>query len=189
MKEFTITNVLRCWLKMWPMTVILIILGLVAGFLAANKVRPEYSAEMDLLIIDERDGSSAVEYAGLANSELVSNPAFEKAAVDDDCGLVASGTGNIIAFVANCPTNEDEVKHLASVAAENFTGWAQDIYGAENFKTVALSKEPTLVVAKSATRSKIIKLLVPGVAMLVLSVVIAFIYLDYKVSKGHGKKS
>lgn len=189
MKEFTITNVFRCWLKMWPMTVILVILGLGAGWLSAKNVMPEYSAEVDLLIIDERDGSNAVEYAGLANSDLVSNPAFKKAAVDDGCTLSATGKGDIIAFVSNCPTNEDEARHLANTAAENFTGWAQDIYGAENFKTIELSEEPTSVSAKPATRSKIVKLLVPGVAMLVLSAVIAFIYLDYKVSKGHGKKA
>ena len=189
MKEFTITNIFKCWLKMWPMTVILVALGLGVGWLSASKVKPEYSAEMDLLIINERDGSSAAEYAGLANSELVSNPALEKAAVDDGCTLSASGTGDIIAFVATCQTNEDEVKHLAKVAADNFTGWAKDIYGEDTFKTIQLSEDATMVKVPSTGRSKLIKMAVPAVAMLAASLVIAFIYLDYKVSKGHGKKA
>ena len=189
MKEFTIINIFKCWLKIWPITVILVILGLVAGWLSVKNIVPEYSAEVDLLIIDERDGSSAAEYAGLANSDLVSNPAFDKAAVNDGCTLSATGKGDIISFVAICPTTQEEAGHLADTAAENFSGWAQDIYGEESFKTIRLVDEAKAVRVGVGKRNKLVKILVPGAAMLAVSLVIAFVHLDYKVSKGNGKKA
>ena len=189
MKEFTITNIFRCWLKMWPITVVLVILGLGAGWFSTRGVVPEYTVEVDLLIVDERDGSNAVEYAGLANSDLVSNPTFNTAAVNDKCTMVASGKGDIISFVATCPTNQEEAERLANAAAENFTAWAQDIYGEDNFKTVSLADKSKDTHVAVNYPNKLAKILVPGLAMLVVSLVIAFVYLDYKVSKGHGKKA
>ena len=113
----------------------LVAIGLVGGLLAINYVAgPEYVVEVEVTINNERDGSNATEYAGMVDSELASNPELNKATKDDGCIVVATGKDNIITFTVTCPTNEDESKHLATVAADNFIGWAEDIYGAENFK-------------------------------------------------------
>ena len=187
MKEFTITNVFKCWLKLWPVTIILLILGFGAGIFAIKQTEPSYTAELDVLILDNKDGSSAVEYAGLVDSDLVSEPVFKEAAVDDNCKIAGSGKGDVLAFNATCPTSE-EALHLVTIAAKNFDAWAKDIYGAENFRTVQLSKEA--FIAKSfGSGKKINTLAVPMAVMLILSFVIAFVQLDYKVSKNNDKKA
>lgn len=189
MKEFTITNIFKCWLKMWPITIILVLLGAVGGWVSVKNTPTVYSMRQSLLIMDERDGSSAAEYAGLANSDLVSNPAFRDAAVNAGCKLVAGGANHIVSFTASCPSNEEESKKLVSSAMTNFIEWAQDIYGKDNFKVVKLSNEPKVVEPATPPANKTIKIATPAVVMLAVSAVIAFVRLDYKVSKGNGKKA
>lgn len=175
MKKHKKNSVFKSWLKIWPLTILLVLLGLTIGEYLNYTFNVKYSVRQDLAIVDETDGSSASEYIGLVDSDLTSNQIFKAAIRNDRCTMSGSGEGNVITFVATCPQDKAEATRLSEAAATNFTEWAQDIYGEENFKVDLRSNTPEVIVSLDRVEITVLILLISTVLAILISIAIAFV--------------
>lgn len=181
--KFTIKNLCKCWLKMWPMTLILIAVGVGVGIFAAQRLTQSYTSTMSVLVINSSESALPTDYSGIVNSDLIASRAFERSGVaSGKCTLTAVSSGNILNITTDCPEGGNESKDLVESAVSVFSDVVSELYGEENISVATLSGS-TGVAPVQTDGDYVLRTVAPIVAGLLLSGVIAFVRLDYAVSK------
>lgn len=177
---FTIANLTKFWLKMWPLTVVLTALGFFVGLCMASSVHQSYSGNLSLLIINPPETAAAEDFRGIVNSQLFSNQIIAKnSGINDSCSVSGAGTGNIVNISIECTDTESvnlAINNLPSTLRDTLT----DIYPESDIDLVELSSsEASSLVSNNRYFSKILILTLSG---FILSIIIACIAFDRKVS-------
>lgn len=177
MKDFTLKNIFKYWIKLWPVTVALFVLGCAAGLYLVKSVTNGYQSAAQLLVRNSDSNAQSTDYVALVQSELV----LKDAAIDG-CEAIASGAGNVVEITTTCEDSPETAKNFTNTVAQRFSEKAKEIYGADDFELVRLG-ETSEATPMVTTKNKIMKFMVPVVAALAGSLAVAFIGLDIKVSK------
>jgi hypothetical protein len=185
--KFTIKNLFIYWVKMWPVAVVLVLIGGVVGLLVIANQKQIYMSSASILVVNSVEGVTPTDYAGIINSNFVLTDALVKSGIEDgDCTLSAANTGNIVKIVAECLSGEEASASLVKSTVSVFSDAAHEIYGNDAVSIVVLSGEikaaPTVTGGAYASKA-----VVPVVAGLVISAVVAFVRFDYATSKSKKK--
>lgn len=171
MKEFTIKNICKLWLKMWPLTIILVLMGGVLGVLLSNKLAPTYETEMVLLVKNDELKNSTSEYAAIMNGLSKESRS---------CKITNSQAGNIISSAMIC-LEESDAYEISNKVKKEFDKTVRDVYG-ESIKITTIVNAGVEKKEVAAYR-RIQKILIPVIFVFALSWVIALVRLDFQTSK------
>ena len=185
MKEFTIKNIFKCWLKLWPATVILIVAGAGIGVWQAKSLTQRYETNTKVLIVNNDNSALAADYAGLAGSMLVRETAEERAGTTG-CSTGGAGAGNVVTLSVACTESEEDALKLLATLRDTYEEKLKELYGDKIERVVVISGE-SAVKTKVTGKTKLMKAAVPVVGGMLLSLAIAFVYTDY-ITRKHGKK-
>lgn len=177
---FTIANLTKFWLKMWPLTVVLTALGFFVGLCMASSVHQSYSGNLSLLIINPPETAAAEDFRGIVNSQLFSNQIIaNNSGINDSCSVSGAGTGNIVNISIEC-TDTESVNLAINNLPSTLRGTLADIYPESDIDLVELSSsEASSLVSNNRYFSKILILTLSG---FILSIIIACVAFDRKVS-------
>lgn len=185
--KFTLRNLFTYWIKMWPVTLVLVILGGILGLVAASQLVQTYKSSANILVVNKSDNVMATDYAGVINSNLVMSKALENAGIGEGaCVMSAANLGNVVTIIAECTGAEEQSKALVEGVISVFENEAKDIYGEDAISVVTLSGEINTIALLSRW-DYVVNVAVATGAGLVASMVIGFIRFDYATSK-HKKK-
>ena len=180
--QFTIPNLFKFWLKMWPLTLILTVFGFIAGVYLASQAQQSYSGTISILVTNMPDNVVASDYSGIINSKVfVARILEDTNLAESSCVIAATNTGNILNVSTQCPKSED-VETVQAALADTFVTLTNEIYATQDPLTVTtLTSEFALpLISASQQAFKVFALTVAG---FLFSAVITFIVFDYKTSK------
>ena len=182
MTKFSIKNIFVYWLKMWPITVIFIILGAVFGVLAAIDMEQSYVSTASVLVRNQDPTAVPGDYLGIMNSRVMLDDAISSSGTNSDCSLLTVGSGNVLTITATCLSSKEDSKALEESAIKIFEKKVGDLYGEENVEVVNLSGE--VETAKAVSEQDYVARIVAAVlAGFLISGVIAFVRFDYNNTK------
>lgn len=184
MKDFTLKNIFKYWIKLWPVTVVLFVIGAIIGVCNMRSLQQIYQSESSILVRNSSSEALAADYVAIANSELLSGKIAVENNKYSDCNALASNVGNVVKITLEC-TDLGLVDDFTSVVVSEFNNVLESVYGNDNIKTTILSSnqeaQPTI-----SQKDKLVKLAIPIIAALACSFIVALIGFDIKNSK-HGK--
>lgn len=175
MKDFTIKNILKHWLKIWPITLILLIIGCGIGVYSICSTEISYKTSSKVLFKNSALSYSSTEYSGILNSSIV------KKQRDDNCSLSSSQSGSILSYDIKCLT--DNSNAVSENVLNILVTEVKKIYGEKNVEAIVLQSSNSST--KNDTSSNIKKFLIPFIAMFVLSFVVSFIKYDCENAKNN----
>ena len=186
MKEFTIKNLVKYWCKIWPLTLILIVAGVGAGFMLVKTTKQSYEANIDVLVINSDRNAVANDYASLFTSDLVEGVVTENSDYAD-CSTDTKTTGNVVNITTSCGGSGSQALKFNELLVEQFSAVASQLYE-DNLDEVTILSSDKEAKPTVTTSTKLMKIAVPVIAAIATSMVVAFIGLDIKVSKAEKKK-
>lgn len=179
--ELTVKNYLKCWLKIWPATVLLVGLGVGVGLWSMSRIQQSFVSEARILVVNTTEGVLPADHIGVVNNSGIVAEAKQQSGVDSSCSAVAATvTGNTVNIAAICASSAEDSQALARAVIEEFRNVSSKIYGEEEVKITVLtgaSKGEEVVTAPDYA----MKLVVPVFAGIVVSAAVAFVRLDSKV--------
>ena len=171
MKNFTLKKISNRWLKNWPLILFLLFIGVVVGFsafLSANRQSFDFEAEV-LITNSSKSTIGANDYLFLLQSDLVADELSY-----GSCTSQPTQAGNVLTIVTSCTTSYEDAENYTTDLVHVFEKVVKNTYGADNVKMV-VTKEPQKKEASVSKTEKLVSLLTPVLAVLVVSVVVAFI--------------
>lgn len=171
---------------MWPVTLVLLALGVFGGVFAATSMRQSYVSTVKILVVNSDTGVISTDYVGLLNSPVVISAARDNVGADEECTLQSTGSGNVLTIVASCFSSEEDSEKFAAETIAVFTQKIENLYGSDSVAVDNLFDEIKAVKALSEQdfAARIIMMIAAG---LLLSGVIAFVRFDYTNSKQRKK--
>lgn len=186
MTKFSVKNIIIYWLKMWPITLVLLVLGAGVGVMAATEMQQSYKTAASVLVVNEDANTVSSDYVGVLNSQMLLGRVGERLDGAGGCTLLSSGVGNVLTISTSCTSNEEDSVRFTEMAIEVFTEMIKELYGYGDIKITKLSGE--LVATESVSRGDYIaQIAMPIGAALVLSAVAAFVRFDYVNGKQRKK--
>lgn len=180
---FSLKTVILFWLKHWPITIILVALGGLVGFMTTRSTGPSFTSEATFLVVNQTKSPNPIDYSRIAGSAVVLDRAYKAANISkDSCTTENSPAGDIVVVKAICSTNADDSKKMTSSIETEFSNALSEYYEDGAPKVFDISGESN-VIADDGSSSRLLKTLLFSFTGLALSAVISFIWVDFKSSK------
>ena len=189
MEDFTIRNYFKQWRKLLPITIILIIICLIIGLIYNSTIKQSYTANVDVIITGAPSTIKASTYDTIVTrGNLIAPAALEATGLKDSGCSVSGKTSDIIMTISGtCTSNGEDAAKLAESAADIFTGSIAGILHNENVHADVIAIRGAH--ANVATKTRIVKVILPAIVCLFVMSFIAFIKLDHAATKTPTKKS
>ena len=189
MEDFTIRNYFKQWCKLLPITIILTTICLIAGFVYNSTIKQSYTASIDVLITGASSTIKSTTYDAIVNSgNLIAPAALEASGLKDSgCSVSGKTTDIIMTISGTCSSNGEDAAKLAESAADIFTGSIASILHNENVNADVIAIRGAH--ANVATKTRIVKIILPALVCIFVMSFIAFIKLDRVATKSSTKKS
>lgn len=178
--DFTIRNILKQWIAIWPVSAFVIICGIIGSILYANHLTTTYTSSFNVLIRNSDETVSSNDYVFLLNSNLIPDNAQN----DDSCLIEAQASGNVLVINSTCTSSMENARSYLETTFLNLKNAIYDIYDKNNVNIVQLTDAKDEI----ENGNKVSRAAIIFVASILFSFVIAFIILDYKISKNEKKK-
>lgn len=179
MIRLTFKNYFCRWVRIWPVTIILVIAGLGAGILLANRLTQSYKGSMSILVVNDTIGTTFTDYTSIMNSVIVKDEVKRRVNIDS-CSPAATNLGNVVTVSADCVSVDDSQKVLSS-ALEVFDETMEEIYGSGAVSVTVLSE---VAAEKTVSNQDGVVRVGGGVlAGFAVSLIVAFVLFDLEASR------
>ena len=171
---------------MWPLTLILTVLGLLGGAFLASNTPQSYSGSLSILVSNAPEFVEVTDYSGIVNSQLFAEKLSESTDIEKGlCTISSVNTGNIFEISVQCPDSAATDTILDNIDSV-FVSAVRDIYeGEEEIDTTVLSSEAT---APLLTQEQyLFKIFAAGIAGFAIAAVVIFVLFDYRCTKNKRK--
>ena len=178
--EFTLKNILKQWIKLWPVVVLCTVCGIAGSFVYAKNIEAKYVASINVLIRNNDKSASSGDYLFLLSSDSVTHTLS-----NNSCEYDAKVDGNVLILSTSCTSSPEDARIFLENIFDQFKQIVGDIYGDDAVEIIPLNNIKN---GQEEYSNKPSRAIVIFIASIFVSIIIAFISLDYKITKNEKKE-